>query len=57
MSLLNVRLAEDDVRLVRVLRARGAAISELVRRAIRAEAAVARVPGDTDAVLEVLAVS
>ncbi len=51
MALLNVRLTEDDARLVRTLRARGIVISDLVRRAIRAAAASASPPGDSDAIL------
>jgi hypothetical protein len=52
MSLLNVRLSEDDANLVRELRRRGVSISEVVRGAIRARAAEAVVPEDTDAILE-----
>ena len=51
MALLSVRLTEDDARLVRARRARGVATSDLVRRAIRAEAAATRPAADTDAVL------
>jgi hypothetical protein len=51
MSLLNVRLSEDDARLVRALQKRGIAISELVRRAIREEAAAVRHPANTDEIL------
>src|SRR5207247_165362 len=36
--LLNVRLSPDDEQLVKRLRARGISISELMRRALRAEA-------------------
>lgn len=36
--MLNVRLTEDDQRLVRKLRGQGVKISEVVRAAIRAEA-------------------
>lgn len=35
--LLNVRLGPDDERIVRQLRTRGVSISDLVRRALRAE--------------------
>lgn len=35
--LLNVRLNADDERIVRQLRTRGVSISDLVRRAVRAE--------------------
>jgi post-segregation antitoxin (ccd killing protein) len=38
MRLLNVRLDEEDAKLVRSLRERGISISHVVRRAIRAEA-------------------
>ena len=38
MRLLNVRLDDEDSRLVQQLRERGVSISELVRGAIRAEA-------------------
>ena len=38
MRLLNVRLDDEDTRLVRHLRERGVSISNLVRGAIRAEA-------------------
>ena len=38
MRLLNVRLDDDDARLVRRLRDRGISISTVVRNAIRAEA-------------------
>ena len=37
MSLLNVKLKPDDVRMVRALRDEGVTISDLVREAIRAE--------------------
>lgn len=37
--LINVRLAAEDERLVRELQARGISISDVVRRALRAEAA------------------
>jgi post-segregation antitoxin (ccd killing protein) len=36
--LINVRLAAEDEQLVRELRARGVSISDVVRRALRAEA-------------------
>jgi hypothetical protein len=53
MRLLNVRLDDDDSRLVQQLRERGVSISELVRGAIRAEAkrAPKREPLDVDAML------
>jgi hypothetical protein len=53
MRLLNVRLDDDDGRLVRRLRERGVSISELVRGAIRAEArrAPKSAPLDIDALL------
>jgi post-segregation antitoxin (ccd killing protein) len=54
VPLLNVRLSADDARLVRALRARGVAISDLVRRAIRAEAAAVSTPSDTDEVLRTM---
>jgi hypothetical protein len=38
MRLLNVRLDDEDAKLVRGLRDRGISISHVVRRAIRAEA-------------------
>ena len=38
MRLLNVRLDDNDSRLVKRLRERGVSISDLVRGAIRAEA-------------------
>ena len=37
--MINVRLAAEDERLVRELQARGISISDVVRRALRAEAA------------------
>ena len=53
MRLLNVRLDDDDSRLVQQLRERGVSISDLVRGAIRAEArrAPAPVPLDVDALV------
>jgi hypothetical protein len=53
MRLLNVRLDDDDSRLVRRLRERGVSISELIRGAIRAEARRAPKPEplDVDALL------
>ena len=53
MRLLNVRLDDDDSRLVRQLRERGVSISELVRGAIRAEArrASQTEPLDVDALV------
>jgi len=38
MRLLNVRLDDDDARLVRLLRDRGISVSDVVRGALRAEA-------------------
>jgi Arc/MetJ-type ribon-helix-helix transcriptional regulator len=38
MRLLNVRLDDNDARLVRSLKDRGVSISDVVRKAIRAEA-------------------
>jgi hypothetical protein len=40
VKLVNVRLGPDDARLVAELKARGASLSDVVRRALRAEAAV-----------------
>lgn len=53
MRLLNVRLNDEDSRLVQQLRDRGVSISDLVRGAIRAEASRApkREPLDVDAML------
>jgi hypothetical protein len=53
MRLLNVRLDDDDSRLVQQLRKRGVSISDLVRGAIRAEArrAPKTEPLDVDALL------
>src|SRR5262249_21316729 len=53
MRLLNVRLGDDDARLVRRLRDRGVSISDVVRGAIRAEAnrLSPRHPRDPDALL------
>jgi hypothetical protein len=53
MRLLNVRLDDNDSRLVKQLRERGVSISDLVRGAIRAEArrAPAPKPLDVDALL------
>lgn len=48
MRLLNVRLDDDDSRLVQQLRDRGVSISELIRGAIRAEARRAPKPGPLD---------
>lgn len=50
---LNVRLGPEDERLARELRARGISISDVVRRALRAEARkTADLPVDTDSVLD-----
>jgi hypothetical protein len=53
MRLLNVRLDDDDSRLVQELKERGVSISELVRGAIRAEArrAPKSEPLDVDALV------
>jgi hypothetical protein len=53
MRLLNVRLDDNDSRLVKQLRERGISISELVRGAIRAEArrAPKTEPLDVDALV------
>jgi Arc/MetJ-type ribon-helix-helix transcriptional regulator len=51
MGLLNVRLSEEDARLVRELKQRGVSVSDVVRAAIRTRAAEAIVPDDTDAIL------
>jgi Arc/MetJ-type ribon-helix-helix transcriptional regulator len=52
MRLLNVRLGDDDVRRVRILRERGISVSDLVREAIRAEAEqTQRGPRDVTAIL------
>lgn len=48
MRLLNVRLDDDDSRLVQQLKKRGVSISELVRGAIRAEARRAANPEPLD---------
>ena len=48
MRLLNVRLDDDDSRLVKQLKERGVSISELVRGAIRAEARRAPKPEPLD---------
>ena len=48
MRLLNVRLDDNDSRLVKRLRERGVSISDLVRGAIRAEARRAPNPGPLD---------
>jgi hypothetical protein len=51
--LINVRLAAGDERLVRELRARGVSISDVVRRALRAEAKSAeQAPVDADALIK-----
>lgn len=51
-SLINVRLDPDDVLLARKLRARGISISDVVRRALRAEARkLDAEPVDVDSVL------
>jgi hypothetical protein len=52
MGLLNVRLSEEDARLVRELKQRGVSVSDVVRAAIRTRAAEAIVPDDTDAILD-----
>ena len=53
MPLLNVRLGEEDARLVRDLRERGVSISAVVREALRAEARRGQTLGalDVDALL------
>jgi hypothetical protein len=52
VRLLNVRLGDDDARLVRILRDRGVSISTVVRNAIRAEALHKRTgPRDITAIL------
>jgi hypothetical protein len=53
MRLLNVRLDDEDSRLVKQLRERGVSISDLVRGAIRAEArrAPKAQPLDVDALV------
>jgi Arc/MetJ-type ribon-helix-helix transcriptional regulator len=49
---INVRLGPEDERVARQLRARGISISEVVRRALHAEARkAAELPTDTDSVL------
>lgn len=48
MALLNVRLGDDDARLVRELRERGVSISNIVREALRAEARRGRSPETLD---------
>jgi hypothetical protein len=49
---INVRLRPEDERIARELRARGVSISDVVRRALHAEARkTADLPIDTDAVL------
>jgi Arc/MetJ-type ribon-helix-helix transcriptional regulator len=52
MGLLNVRLSEEDARLVRELKRRGVSVSEVVRTAIRARAVEGVVPEGTDAILD-----
>jgi len=53
--LLNVRIAPEDDRLVRELKARGISISGVVRRAIRAEARKLRSePVEVDALLKAI---
>jgi len=54
MRLLNVRIGEDDARLVERLKARGVSISEVVRTAIREAAGKppANQPLDTDALMD-----
>jgi Arc/MetJ-type ribon-helix-helix transcriptional regulator len=49
---LNVRLSEEDARVVQELKRHGISVSDVVRNALRARAAEALVPEDTDAVLE-----
>jgi Arc/MetJ-type ribon-helix-helix transcriptional regulator len=53
MRLLNVRLDEEDARLVRRLKETGVSISDVVRKAIRAEAETGRQRGviEPDALL------
>ena len=54
MRLLNVRIGDDDARLVRSLRDRGISISNVIRGAIRTEAERLRSAGvpDPSALLE-----
>jgi Arc/MetJ-type ribon-helix-helix transcriptional regulator len=48
MPTLNVRLREEDARLVRELKASGVSISDVVRAAVRREAEQLRAPRDLD---------
>ena len=48
MRLLNVRLDDEDAKLVRALRDRGVSISTVVRQAIRAEAGKNRATASLD---------
>jgi hypothetical protein len=50
MRLLNVRLDDDDARIVKRLRERGISISTVVRKAIRSEAGRAHAEGSFDPV-------
>jgi hypothetical protein len=49
---LNVRLSEEDARVVQELKRHGISVSDVVRTALRARAAEALVPEETDAILE-----